>query len=191
MVLNHKMWHKLKFCLTYWSRCYVRNVLCYKKLGQIFILAGKQCGGIVKLSNMQYSEYLKSRVEIHQPFLSYFSLLVEFFIGKVPVYNKDSRVLVVWQWFKICYVCPKSGRVSSDFRHMSEIKTFENRTFAGCLKSKLSRFQTLFSFFILFTFFISSFNFFLGLDLHNGVCLSILLHDIMLAGPLFQGIRCC
>ena len=31
--------------------------------------------------------------EIHQPLLSHFSLLVEFFIGKVPVYNKDSRVL--------------------------------------------------------------------------------------------------
>ena len=31
--------------------------------------------------------------EIHQPLLSHFSLLVEFLIGKVPVYNKDCRVL--------------------------------------------------------------------------------------------------
>ena len=33
------------------------------------------------------------RAEIHQPLLSHFSLLVEFFIGQVPVNNKDSRVL--------------------------------------------------------------------------------------------------
>ena len=31
--------------------------------------------------------------ENHQPPLSHFSLLEEFFIGKNPVYNKDSRVL--------------------------------------------------------------------------------------------------
>ena len=33
------------------------------------------------------------RAEIHQPLLSHFSLLVEFLIGKVPAYSKDSRVL--------------------------------------------------------------------------------------------------
>ena len=36
---------------------------------------------------------IKHRAEIHHPLLSHFSLLVEFFIGKDPVYNKDSRVL--------------------------------------------------------------------------------------------------
>ena len=33
------------------------------------------------------------RTEIHQPRLSHFPLLVEFFIEKLPVNNKDSRVL--------------------------------------------------------------------------------------------------
>ena len=38
-------------------------------------------------------DYGISRDEIHKPLLSHFSLLVQFFIGKVQDYNKDSRVL--------------------------------------------------------------------------------------------------
>ena len=34
-----------------------------------------------------------TRAEIHQPLLTHFFLPVEFFIGKVPVNNKDSRFL--------------------------------------------------------------------------------------------------
>ena len=45
------------------------------------------------ITDMSLATTLKSRAEIHQALLSQFSLLVEFFIGKLPIENKNSRVL--------------------------------------------------------------------------------------------------
>ena len=48
----------------------------------------------VKIQN-RWHDKLKIiiRAEFHQPLLSYFFLLFEIFIGQLPVFNKDSRVL--------------------------------------------------------------------------------------------------
>ena len=47
----------------------------------------------LRLSNAQWNYKYDTSDEIHQPLISHFPLLVKLFIGKVPVYNKDSKVL--------------------------------------------------------------------------------------------------
>ena len=49
-------------------------------------------GQFKTVCNLITAFYTSFRAYIHQPLLSHFSLLVEFFIGTVPVHSRDSRV---------------------------------------------------------------------------------------------------